>query len=65
MAKELIAVTEYLALYTRCRISRNRFNRVRQSVCVCVCVYSYNISFCRSIRINTGKQTTAVVYSEL
>jgi len=43
MAKELIAIREYLALYTRFPVNRKRFNRVRP--CVCVCVYSYNIFF--------------------
>jgi len=64
MFKVLIALTEYLALYMMCFINRNRFNRGRHyvcvCVCVCVCVYSYNILFCRSIKINTEKQTTAV-----
>ena len=39
-AKELIAITEYLTLFKRCRINLNRLNRFRKCVCVCVCVYA-------------------------
>jgi len=28
-SEELIGATEYLTLYTRCRINRRRYNRVR------------------------------------
>jgi hypothetical protein len=36
--EELIGTTEYLTLYTRCRVNRCRCNRIRLYVCVCVCV---------------------------
>ena len=36
--EELIGTTEYRTLYTRCRVNRCRYNRVRLHICVCVCV---------------------------
>jgi hypothetical protein len=48
-SEKLIGITEYLTLYTRFRINRCRYNRVRlyfnekteEHVCVCVFIYIY------------------------
>jgi hypothetical protein len=44
-SEELIATTEYLTLYTECRINRCRYNRVRLYIDINVIRYKKSITY--------------------